>query len=73
MVSQAIHDPDFDLAKGSSSGSFNSVILVRIIFEKKSQTKYNNLYRIHLKRSETIDIFLSVVSQANYDPDFDLA
>ncbi len=71
-MSQANYDPDFDLAKGSHQVVL-AAILVRIISKRNRQTKYNNLYRIHLKRSETIDIFLSVVSQANYDPDFDLA
>ncbi len=70
-VSQANHDLDFDLAEGSHQVAITLLILVQMISEKiinKVSRSIQNLTKL-----ETIDILMTVVNQANRDPDFDLA
>src|ERR1019366_506487 len=76
VVSQANHDPDFDLAKGSRQMVLTLLYLFNDSEENHKQS--TNIYTEFTKDSiessaEAIDIFITVVSQANHDPDFDLA
>ncbi len=68
-MSPGCHDPDFDLAEGSSSDGFNSVVSVRIILLKNhKQNTY--IYAEHLLESKrTIDITIISVSPGCHDPD----
>ncbi len=50
-VSPACRDPDFDLAEGSSSDSFDSVVFVRII--PKNHKRNTFIYtELEIKRNE---------------------
>ncbi len=43
------------------------------MISKRNHKQSIIIYTEFTQRSESIDIFLAVVSQANHDPDFDLA
>ena len=70
-MSQANHDPDFDLAKGSHQVALNLSILVQMISErnhKQSTQFYTGSNKVRGDR-----YLYDSGESTNHDPDFDLA
>ncbi len=77
-MSEANHDPDFVLAEGTHQMALLCLLIRMITVKNEIINTILNLYRISQKvqmnqKEEAIDILSTVVSEANYDPDFDLA
>ncbi len=62
-MSQANHNPDFDLAQGSRQVALTVLYLFKMIPKNHKQSII--IYTESNAKSDTIDIVIAVVSQAN--------